>query len=66
MIDDNELLRLLTALAARAVNGLVAHQVLELDNLPQSIVDKPPLGLDEFLALLSGRVEEARVDLAVA
>ena len=59
LVDDDEILFLLLG-----VNGLVAHEVFQLDNLLALRIRESALGLDELFPLFRGRVEEARVDLA--
>ena len=59
LVDDDKVLLLLVR-----AHRLVAYKVLELDNLPALRVGEAPFRLHELLALLGGRVEEPRVDLA--
>ena len=59
LVDDNEILFLLLG-----VDGLVAHEVFQLNDLLALRIREPALGLDQLFPLFSGRVEEARVDLA--
>ena len=60
LVDDDEGLRFLLG-----VDGLVADEVLELDNLPALRVGEAPFGLYQLLALLGGGVEEPGVDFTV-
>lgn len=59
LVDDHKVLPLLLA-----VDGLIADEVLELDDLADFVVDSSTLRLDELLPLLGRGVEETRVDLA--
>ena len=64
LVDDDERVRLLAVLEVAVLVELgVAHGLLERDDLAHLGVGELALGLDELLALLGGRVEEARVDL---
>jgi len=60
LVDEDERPRLLLG-----VDVLIADKVLELDDLLELGVDEPTFRLDELLSLLSVRVEEGGVDLAV-
>jgi len=42
---------------------LIAHEVLEFNNLFDLGIRKPPLGFYKFLSLFRCRIEEAGVDL---
>ena len=64
LVDDDKVLLLADDVAV-LVELRVAHELLEFDDLADLGVGELALRLDELLALLCGRVEEARVDLAV-
>jgi hypothetical protein len=59
LIDDYEVFLLLLS-----INGLITNKVLEFDDLLDLCIRKSTLGLDEFFALFSRRIEEPRVYLA--
>lgn len=58
LVDDDKVLFLLFR-----VDGLIAYEVLEFDNLFDLGICKPSLGFYQFLPLFRRRIEEARVYL---
>lgn len=64
LIDDDKVFRFPNRVALR-VELLVADEFLQLDDLAHFGVGELAFGFDELFALLGGRVEEPRVDLAV-
>lgn len=64
LIDDDKVFRFPNRVALR-VELLVADELLQLDDFAHFGVGELAFGFDELFALLGGRVEEPRVDLAV-
>lgn len=61
MVDHNEVLWFRLSFA-RVVPSLIAYEILQLYNFLELGVYEATLRFDEFFALLSRGVEEARID----